>query len=95
MKRIKLRLLSLFFISASLVQADGLSFKILNNVIKEVKAGTSVNLMTQFDNQGNQERAVEVRLRADGDGWRLLTDMSSVTLPKLQKKSQGYRNIHP
>lgn len=91
MKRVKRRILLLFILSVSIVNADELSFKILNNVGKEVDAGSSVNLMAQFDNQNLQELSVEVRLKADADGWRLLTDMSSLKIPskKLVRKVVG------
>lgn len=68
-------------LSASFVKAEDIDFKILNNVVKEVQAGTSVNLMAQFSNQKNQQQRVEVRIKADEEGWKLLTDYTSLVLP--------------
>lgn len=82
MIRVRISTLLIIIFAAFNVQADNISFKILNNVVKEVKAGVSVNLMAQFDNSYDSERTVEVRLKAKEDGWRLLTDLSSLILPK-------------
>ena len=82
MKRVNLRLLLLLILFASFyVKAEDVTFKILNNVINEVNAGASVNLMAQFVNAGNQQRTVEVRMKSDNEAWKVLNDYSSLVLP--------------
>lgn len=81
MTRVRLQFFFILFLTTSFVKAEGISFKILNNVVKEVQAGTSVNLMAQFSNQEAREQLVEVRIKADEAGWKLLTDYSSLILP--------------
>ena len=82
MKRVQFRLLlPLLIIATCFVQAQDVSFKILNNVVNEVSAGASVNLMAQIVNSSKEKRTVEIRLKSKTEGWKILNDYSSLVLP--------------
>jgi hypothetical protein len=82
LKRVQLRLLlPLLILATCFVQAQDVSFKILNNVVNEVSAGASVNLMAQIINSSKEKRTVEIRLKSKTEGWKILNDYSSLVLP--------------